>query len=49
VELHISNPDAREPWRRTSVVAPVATGSIMGFGGAGYALALRAVAGILGR
>lgn len=44
VEVHLSNPDAREPWRRTSVVAPVATGSISGFGGTGYELALRAVA-----
>ena len=44
VEVHLSNPDAREPWRRTSVVAPVATGSISGFGGAGYELAVRAVA-----
>ena len=44
VEVHLSNPDAREPWRRTSVVAPVATGSIAGFGGTGYELALRAVA-----
>ncbi|MEC6988376.1 MAG: type II 3-dehydroquinate dehydratase, partial [Actinomycetota bacterium] len=31
-------------WRRTSVVAPVATGSISGFGGVGYELAVRAVA-----
>ncbi len=44
VEVHLSNPDAREPWRRTSVVAPVATGSISGFGGDGYELAMRAVA-----
>jgi 3-dehydroquinate dehydratase-2 len=44
VEVHLSNPDAREPWRRTSVVAPVATGSISGFGGTGYELAVRAVA-----
>jgi 3-dehydroquinate dehydratase-2 len=43
VELHLSNPNAREPWRHTSVVAPVATGSIVGFGGAGYALAVEAV------
>lgn len=47
VELHISNPDAREPWRRTSVVAPVATGSISGFGGHGYRLAVEAVAVLL--
>ncbi len=44
VELHLSNPDSREPWRRTSVVAPVATGSISGFGGHGYVLAIDAVA-----
>lgn len=48
VELHISNPDAREPWRRTSVVAPVATGSISGFGMHGYELAVRAMARLLG-
>jgi len=47
VELHISNPQRREPWRHTSVVAPVATGSISGFGSAGYRLAIDAVAGIL--
>lgn len=44
VEVHLSNPDTREPWRRTSVVAPVATGCISGFGGDGYELAVRAVA-----
>ncbi len=42
VELHISNPNSREPWRHVSVVAPVATGSIVGFGGAGYRLAIEA-------
>jgi 3-dehydroquinate dehydratase II len=47
VELHLSNPDAREPWRHTSVVSPVATGTISGFGGAGYRLAVEAVAGLL--
>lgn len=44
VELHISNPNAREPWRHTSVISPVATGTIMGFGKHGYDLAVRAVA-----
>ena len=48
VELHLSNPNAREPWRHTSVVAPVATGSIVGFGGLGYELAVEAVARLLG-
>jgi 3-dehydroquinate dehydratase-2 len=48
VEVHISNPNAREPWRHTSVVAPVATGSIMGFGKHGYDLAIQAVAAKLG-
>jgi 3-dehydroquinate dehydratase-2 len=47
VELHISNPNAREAWRHTSVVAPVATGTIVGFGGAGYRLAVEALAGSL--
>ncbi len=47
VELHLSNPGAREPWRHTSVVAPVADGSVAGFGGLGYALAIEAVARLL--
>jgi 3-dehydroquinate dehydratase-2 len=44
VEVHISNPNAREPWRHTSVIAPVSTGSIMGFGMHGYRLAVEAIA-----
>ena len=48
VELHITNPQAREAWRHTSVIAPVATGSIVGFRGHGYALAVEAVARLLG-
>lgn len=44
VELHLSNPHARESWRHTSVIAPVATGTIAGFGAAGYRLAIEAVA-----
>jgi 3-dehydroquinate dehydratase-2 len=43
VELHLSQPAARESWRHLSVVAPVATGSITGFGAAGYRLAVLAV------
>lgn len=49
IELHLSNPEAREPWRRTSVIAPVATGTIVGFGGTGYRLAVEAVAELLDR
>ncbi len=47
VELHLSNPVAREPWRHTSVVSPVATALICGLGGAGYGLAIDAVAALL--
>ena len=47
IEVHISNPNAREPWRHTSVVAPVATGSIIGLGLHGYELAVQAVARVL--
>jgi 3-dehydroquinate dehydratase-2 len=44
LEVHISNPNAREPWRHTSVVSPVATGTIVGLGMHGYELAIAAVA-----
>lgn len=44
VEVHISNPNAREAWRHTSVVSPVATGTIAGLGLHGYELAVRAIA-----
>jgi len=47
VEVHLSNPAAREPFRHTSVVAPVASGTIAGFGGLGYRLAIEAVAQLL--
>ncbi len=47
VEVHLSNPQAREAWRHTSVVAPVATGTIAGLGGHGYVLAVQAVATLL--
>jgi 3-dehydroquinate dehydratase-2 len=47
VEVHLSNPAAREAWRHTSVIAPVATGTIAGFGGTGYRLAVDAVLSLL--
>lgn len=49
VELHLSNPAAREPWRHTSVVAPVADGTIAGFGPLGYQMAIDAVTDLLDR
>lgn len=48
VELHLSNTHRREPWRHQSVITPVATGVIMGFGGDGYPIAVQvAVAKVL--
>jgi 3-dehydroquinate dehydratase-2 len=49
VELHLSNPQRREAWRHTSVVAPVATATIVGLGGDGYPLAIEAIARLLAR
>ena len=46
VEVHISNPHARETFRHTSVISGVATGVIAGFGFDSYRLALRAVIGL---
>jgi len=43
VEVHLTNPAAREEFRRTSVVSAVVTGTVSGLGSTGYLLALRAV------
>ena len=42
IEVHLSNPAAREPFRSTNYVAPCASASIAGFGARGYLMALDA-------
>ncbi len=44
IEVHISNPAAREAFRQTSMTAAVADGTIAGFGLLSYELALQAIA-----
>jgi len=48
IELHLSNPATREPWRHRSVVTPYVTGTVAGLGAAGYRVAIEAVAELLG-
>jgi 3-dehydroquinate dehydratase-2 len=47
VELHLSDPETREPWRHLSVVAPVAAATVKGLGAAGYPKAIATVADLL--
>jgi 3-dehydroquinate dehydratase-2 len=44
IEVHLSNPQARESFRRRSLIAAAARGTIAGFGALGYELALDAAA-----
>jgi 3-dehydroquinate dehydratase-2 len=47
VEVHLSNPLAREEFRHTSLTAGLATGVVAGFGTDSYRLAIRALAGLI--
>ncbi len=47
VEVHLSNVQSREEFRRISMVAPVCAGTVAGFGWRSYELALRAITGVL--
>lgn len=47
IELHISNPHAREEFRHTSLISPISKGIICGFGAVGYNMAIDAAAQLL--
>ena len=49
IEVHLSNPLAREEFRHTSVISGIATGTVAGFGPDSYRLALMALNGILSK
>jgi 3-dehydroquinate dehydratase II len=47
VEVHLTNPMRREPFRRTSFIADVVTATVQGFGAEGYRLAIEGLAALL--
>jgi len=48
VEVHLTNPDAREPFRHTSMLADLAAGRVAGFGGDSYILGFTGLCSLLG-
>ena len=44
IEVHLSNVHAREPFRHHSYLSPACAGIVVGFGVAGYALAIDGLA-----
>ena len=49
IEVHLSNPAAREGFRHTNYIAPVAVATIAGLGAYGYELALMAAKSLTGK
>ena len=47
IEVHLSNPAAREAFRSTNYISPAVTGSIAGLGAVGYVLALKALSQLI--
>lgn len=47
IEVHLSNPHAREPFRHQSYISPIASGVIAGFGANSYLLAVEALASLI--
>lgn len=47
IEVHISNPDARESFRHVSMIAPACTARVAGFGALSYGVALEGLVGLL--
>ncbi len=49
VELHLSDPKTREPWRHLSVIEPVADAVVVGLGGDGYRVAIEQASELIDR
>ncbi len=49
IELHLSDPKTREPWRHLSVIEPVADAVVAGLGGDGYRVAIERASELINR